>query len=42
MPGFLEVSHVAGRLREHFMYRHFRSKVAVVKEEEEPLPHCDL
>ena len=36
------VAHSAGRLRKHFMYRHFRFKVAVVQEVAEPLPHCDL
>ena len=35
------VVHNAG-IREHFMYRHFRSKVVVVQEGAEPLPCCDL
>ena len=36
------VAHSMGRLQEHFMYRHLRSKVAVVQEGLEPLPQCDL
>ena len=36
------VVYSAGRIRENFMYRHFRSNVAVVQEGVEPLPHCDL
>ena len=33
---------IAGRLREHFMYPHFQSKVVVVQEGSEPLPRCYL
>ena len=42
VPGFPEVAHSSGILREHFMYHHFWSNVAVVQEGEEPLLHCDL
>ena len=31
-----------GTIRKIFMYRHFISKVAVVQEEKDPLPRCDL
>ena len=31
VPGCLAVAHSAGLLQEHFMYCHFRSKVAVVQ-----------
>ena len=30
-----------GRLRENFMFRHWKSKVAIFHERLEPLPHCD-
>ena len=33
---------VSSRLCEHLMFRHFRSKVAVVKEGKEPFPRCDM
>ena len=42
VPRFLAVAHSAVRLREHFLYRHFRSKVAVFQEGEKPLPRCEL
>ena len=42
VPGFPYMAHRAVRLREHFMFCHFRSKVAVVQEGKKPLPHCDL
>ena len=29
VPGCPAMAHSAGRLRKHFMYRHFRSKVMV-------------
>ena len=29
------------RLREHFMFRHWKSKVAILQEGPEPLPRCD-
>ena len=38
VSGCTSVAHIGVRLREHFMYRHFRSKVAVVQEGAEPLP----
>ena len=30
-----------GRLREHFMFRHWKSKVAILQEGPELLPRCD-
>ena len=30
-----------GRLIEHFMYRHWKSNVAIIQEGPEPLPRCD-
>ena len=42
VPGFPAVAHSAGRVCEHFMFRHFRSKVAVVQEGKETLPCCDM
>ena len=42
VTGFLSVVHSAGRLREHFMYRQFFSRIVVVQEGKEPLPRCDL
>ena len=30
-----------GRLREHFMFRHCKSKVVILQEVPEPLPQCD-
>ena len=42
VPGCPVVAHSAGRLRENFMFRHFRSKVAVVQEGKEPLPRCEF
>ena len=30
-----------GRLRELFMFRHWKSKVAILQEGTEPLPRCD-
>ena len=41
VPGCPSVAHSAGRPHEHFMYCHFRSKVAVVQEGMETLPCCD-
>ena len=37
VPGCMAVALSAGRIQEHFMYFHFRYKVAVVKEGAEPL-----
>ena len=42
VPGCPSVAHSAGRLCEHFMFRHFRSKVAVVQEGKETLPCCEM
>ena len=30
-----------GRLRKHFMYRHWKSKVSIMQEGPEQLPRCD-
>ena len=30
-----------GRIREHFMFHHSKSKVAILQEGPEPLPRCD-
>ena len=38
VPGCPEVAHSAGILCEHFMFRHFRYKLAVVQEWKEPQP----
>ena len=40
-PGCPEVAHSAGRLREHLIYRHFWSKMAVFQEGVELLPRCE-
>ena len=42
VSGCPEVAHSTGRLRKHFMFCHFISKVEVVQEEKEPLPCCEL
>ena len=42
VPGCPSVAHSAGRLCEHFMFCHFRSKVAVVQKGKYPLPRCDM
>ena len=42
VTGCPAVAHITGRLREHFMYRHFFLPIAVVQEGMEPLPCCDL
>ena len=42
VPGCPGVPHSAERIREHFMYRHFQSKVTVVQEGEEPLHRCEF
>ena len=42
VTGCPAVAHSAVRLRKHFMYSHFLSKMAVVQEGKEPLPRCDL
>ena len=38
VPGCPVVAHIAGRLCEHFMCCHFRSKLVVFQEGTEPLP----
>ena len=42
VPGFPVVAHITVRLREHFMFCHFRSQMAVFQEGKELLPCCDL
>ena len=42
VPGCPARAHSARRLREHFMFRHFRSQIAVVQEGRETLPRCDM
>ena len=42
VPGCSTIAHSAGRLLEHFMFRHFWSQIAVVQEGREPLPRCDM
>ena len=42
VPGCTAVEHIAGRLRENFIFRHLRSKVAVLQERKETLPRCDM
>ena len=42
VPGCSVEVHSAGRLREHFMYRHFRSKVVVFQYMAELLTQCAL
>ena len=32
---------IPGRLREHFMFRHLKLKVAIFQEGQEPLPWCN-
>ena len=40
--GFPAVAHSAGRMKDHFMFRHFQSRIVVVQEVKELLPHCNL
>ena len=42
VPGCLAVAHSAGRLRKNFMFHQFISKVAVVQEDKDTLPCCDM
>ena len=42
VPGCPSVAHSMGRLSNHFMYRHFCLRVAVVHEGNDPLPRCDF
>ena len=39
---FPEISYNTGWMLEHFMYRHFLSKVTVLKEGKDTLPHCNI
>ena len=41
VTGCPEVAHSAGQLREHFMYRHFFSMIAVVQEGKDLIPLCN-
>ena len=41
LDGYLAQANNSGRLREHFMYWHWKSKVAIIQEGPEPLPQCD-
>ena len=38
--GCPERAKTPGRLREYFMYQHWKSKVAIMQEGQEPLPRC--
>ena len=40
--GCPSVENSAGQLRDHFMYRYFLFRIAVVQEGKEPLPLCDV
>ena len=42
VPECTAVAHIAGSLHKHFMFCHFRYKVAVVQKGKEPLLHCDM
>ena len=42
VPGCPSEAHSAGRLHEHFIYRHFKFNVVVVQERMEPLPCYEL
>ena len=42
VPGCPSKSHIAGRMREHFMYRHFHVKFTVMQEGSEPLPWYNM
>ena len=42
LTGYPAVAHSAGQLREHFMWRHFFSRIVVVQEGKEPLTLCNL
>ena len=41
IEGYLVRANTKGILSEHFMYRNWKSKVAIMQEELEPLPWCD-
>ena len=40
VPGSLAIENIVGRLWEHFIYRHFHSRVELVQERRETLPRC--
>ena len=42
VSGCQEMYHSVGRMRENFMYRHFRSKVAVLQEGSDPPTWCNM
>ena len=42
LPGCPEKAGSAGRMWEHFMYRHFRLKVVVLQEGRDSLPQCNM
>ena len=41
VEGCLAMKKTPGRLMEHFMFRHCKSKVAILQEGPEPLPLCN-
>ena len=41
MEGCPERANIPGIMRENLMYRHWKSKVAIMQEGMEPLPWCD-
>ena len=42
VPGCPAVAHRAGRVREHFIYQRFCSKVTMLQERKDPLTHRDM
>ena len=42
MQGCPEMAPSAGRMRDDFMYRHFRSEVVVLQVRRDPLPCCNM
>ena len=41
MEGCLSMAKTTGRIREHFMFRHWKYKVFILQEGPEPIPWCD-
>ena len=41
VEGFPASANNPGRVREHFLYLHWKSKVEILQEGLEPLPRCD-
>ena len=41
VEGFSARAKTPGRMRENFMYRHWKLKVSIMQEGPEPLPRCD-